>query len=82
MEERFQSACPQLYEGFCRSIPCADMTCPNGVLNLAGHCVANHVVPDLGHSLCFCHTTAQADDVVTRSQAVCSVCRTTRYRYH
>ncbi|KAI0715465.1 hypothetical protein C8T65DRAFT_643779 [Cerioporus squamosus] len=50
-ERNFKSACPELYEAFCKSIPCPDIACPNGILNLAGHCVANHIAPDLGPKL-------------------------------
>lgn len=60
MEERFKSACPQLYEGFCQGVPIADMTAPNGIQNLAGHCVANYIVPDLGKPSSS-HTAAKPD---------------------
>ncbi|TFK85079.1 hypothetical protein K466DRAFT_495422 [Polyporus arcularius HHB13444] len=50
-QRHFKSAYEQLYIGFCSSVPCPDLVCPNGILNLAGHSPTNSVAPDLGPKL-------------------------------
>ncbi|KAI0703523.1 hypothetical protein C8T65DRAFT_709242 [Cerioporus squamosus] len=50
-QQDFKSACKTLYDGFCLSVPCPDLVCPNGILNLAGHSPTNYVAPDLGPKL-------------------------------
>ncbi|KAI0710348.1 hypothetical protein C8T65DRAFT_557686, partial [Cerioporus squamosus] len=47
-QQDFKSACEQLYVGFCSSVPCPDLVCPNGIFNLAAHSPTNYVAPDLG----------------------------------
>ncbi|KAI1783267.1 hypothetical protein LXA43DRAFT_903881 [Ganoderma leucocontextum] len=49
-QKSFKEAFPDLYDAFCTGVPCPDLACPNGILNLASHFPKNCVPPDLGMS--------------------------------